>query len=30
MSIFTGSAVAIITPFKNGGEVDYESFSKVI
>ena len=30
MSIFTGSAVAIITPFKNGGEVDYDSFSKVI
>ncbi|MBO4767053.1 MAG: 4-hydroxy-tetrahydrodipicolinate synthase [Lachnospiraceae bacterium] len=30
MSIFTGSAVAIITPFKSGGEVDYESFSKVI
>ncbi len=30
MSIFKGSAVAIITPFKNGGEVDYESFSKVI
>ena len=30
MSIFTGSAVAIITPFKSGGEVAYESFSKVI
>ena len=29
MSIFTGSAVAIITPFKSGGEVDYESFSTV-
>ena len=30
MSIFTGSAVAIITPFKNGGEVDYESFGNII
>ena len=30
MSIFTGSAVAIITPFKNGGEVDYESFANII
>ncbi|MBP5411239.1 MAG: dihydrodipicolinate synthase family protein, partial [Lachnospiraceae bacterium] len=30
MSIFTGSAVAIITPFKNGGEVDYDSFANII
>ena len=25
MSIFTGSAVAIVTPFKKDGSVDYES-----
>ncbi len=28
-SIFTGAATAIVTPFKNG-EVDYESFAKLI
>ncbi len=30
MSIFTGSAIAIITPFKNGGEVDYDKFAELI
>ena len=28
--IFTGAAVAIITPFKSTGEVDYEEFGKII
>ena len=28
--VFTGAAVAIITPFKSTGEVDYEEFSKII
>ena len=28
-TVFTGSAVAIITPFKNG-EIDYESFGRVL
>ena len=27
---FTGAAVAIITPFKSTGEVDYEEFGKII
>ena len=30
MAIFTGAGVAIITPFKENGEVDYESFAKNI
>ena len=30
MSIFTGSGVAIVTPFFENGEVDYESFRKLI
>ena len=28
--IFTGAAVAIITPFKEDGSVDFESFGKII
>ena len=28
--VFTGAAVAIITPFKEDGTVDFESFSKII
>ena len=27
MAIFTGAGVAIITPFKENGEVDYERFA---
>ena len=30
MSVFTGAAVAIVTPFKENGEVDYEQFYKNI
>lgn len=30
MAIFTGAGVAIATPFKDNGEVDYESFAKNI
>lgn len=30
MAIFTGAGVAIVTPFKENGEVDYESFAKSI
>jgi 4-hydroxy-tetrahydrodipicolinate synthase len=30
MSIFEGSGVAIVTPFKDNGEVDYDSFRKLI
>lgn len=30
MAIFTGAGVAIVTPFKKTGEVDYESFAKSI
>ena len=30
MSIFEGSGVAIVTPFKKGGEIDYESFEKLL
>ena len=30
MSIFTGSAVAIVTPFKKDGSVDYDKFRDVI
>ncbi len=30
MSIFTGAGVAIVTPMKANGEVDYESFRKLI
>ena len=29
MSIFTGSAVAIITPFNNDGSVNYEAFKNM-
>ena len=29
MSIFTGSAVAIVTPFKKDGSVDYDKFRDV-
>ena len=28
--VFTGAGVAIITPFKSTGEVDYEEFGKII
>ncbi|HBB28579.1 MAG TPA: 4-hydroxy-tetrahydrodipicolinate synthase, partial [Clostridiales bacterium] len=30
MSIFTGCAVAIVTPFLSDGSVDYERFSSLI
>ena len=30
MSIFTGSAVALVTPFKKNGEVDYPSLDRLI
>ncbi len=30
MAIFTGAGVAIVTPFKDNGEVDYETFAKNI
>ena len=30
MAIFTGSGVAIVTPFKENGEVDYDKFREVI
>ncbi len=30
MSVFTGAGVAIVTPFKANGEVDYEKFAKNI
>ena len=30
MAIFTGSGVAIVTPFKEDGSVDYEKFAEVI
>ena len=30
MSIFTGSAVAIVTPFKENGEVDYEQLKSLV
>ena len=30
MSVFTGAGVAIITPFKSNGEVDYEAFEGII
>ncbi len=30
MAIFTGAGVAIVTPFKENGEVDYESFARNI
>lgn len=30
MAIFTGSGVAIVTPFLDNGDVDYESFRKLI
>ncbi len=30
MSIFTGSGVAIITPMKSNGEIDYPAFEKLI
>ena len=28
--VFTGAAVAIITPFKEDGTVDYDTFGKII
>ena len=30
MSVFTGAGVAIITPFKENGDVDYEKFAENI
>ncbi len=30
MAVFTGAGVAIVTPFKTNGEVDYEQFAKLI
>ena len=30
MSIFTGSGVAIVTPFLENGDVDYEGFERLI
>ncbi len=30
MSIFTGSAVAIITPFNNNGSINYEAFKNMV
>lgn len=30
MSIFTGSAVAIITPFNNDGSINYEAFKNMV
>ena len=30
MAIFTGAGVAIVTPFKDNGEVNYEKFGELI
>lgn len=30
MAIFTGAGVAIVTPMKENGEVDYEAFAGLI
>ncbi|MCQ2518780.1 MAG: dihydrodipicolinate synthase family protein, partial [Lachnospiraceae bacterium] len=30
MALFTGAGVAIVTPFKSNGDVDYEQFAKNI
>ena len=30
MSLFTGAGVAIITPFKENGDVNYEKFAEII
>lgn len=30
MAVFTGAGVAIVTPFKENGEVDYEKFAELI
>ena len=30
MSIFKGSGVAIVTPMRDNGEVDYEGFAKLL
>ena len=30
MAIFTGAGVAIVTPFKDNGEVNYEKFTEQI
>ena len=30
MAVFTGAGVAIVTPFKENGEVNYEEFAKQI
>ena len=30
MAVFTGAGVAIVTPFKENGAVDYEKFAELI
>lgn len=30
MAVFTGAGVAIVTPFKDNGEVDYEKFTEMV
>ena len=30
MAVFTGAGVAIVTPFKENGEVNYEKFAELI
>ena len=30
MAVFTGAGVAIVTPFKENREVDYEKFAQLI
>ena len=30
MAVFTGAGVAIITPFKDNGEVNYEKFAEMV
>ena len=30
MAIFTGAGVAIVTPFKENGDVNYEKFAELI
>lgn len=30
MAVFTGAGVAIVTPFKDNGEVDYEKFAEMV
>ncbi len=30
MAVFTGAGVAIVTPFKENGDVDYEKFAELV